>query len=143
MYTRCTGFWAKNYVRKPGVEIAQCKHIWKAVSLQAARFREFEPKMWAGAVMAASHLNTEQARKMVPGIGPSILQEAEDHAALLLQGGLVLDTTRYLQQSPPLPHPLVKSLKHCHDSIVKPIFAKQAVALNAYKISRNEEYQSR
>ena len=58
--------------------------------------------MWAGAVMAASHLDTQQARSLVPGIGHSVLQEDVQHAALLLKGGLVLDPVKYLRSATPL-----------------------------------------
>ena len=50
--------------------------------------------------MKATHINSKQARELVPGIGGSVLQENVDHAALLLQGGLVLDSKSYLRSCP-------------------------------------------
>lgn len=47
--------------------------------------------------MAATALTAEQARLLVPGLGDRLLLDDEEFAALLIQGGLVLDSHRYLR----------------------------------------------
>ena len=50
-----------------------------------------------GMMMAANPLTTEQARQLVPGLAPEALLADSPCAALLIQGGLVLDPHRYLR----------------------------------------------
>lgn len=47
--------------------------------------------------MAATALTAEQARLLVPGMSPEALLAGEEYAALLIQGGLVIDSHRYLR----------------------------------------------
>lgn len=56
------------------------------------------------ATVAATALTADQARLLVPGLGEDLLLEDEEFAALLIQGGLVLDSHRYLRSVPH--HPL-------------------------------------
>ena len=50
-------------------------------------------------MMAANPLTAEQARQLVPGLAPEALLADSPCAALLIQGGLVLDPQRYLRSA--------------------------------------------
>lgn len=52
----------------------------------------------AAATMAATALTAEQARLLIPGLNEEALLSDEEYAALLIQGGLVIDSHRYLRQ---------------------------------------------
>ena len=52
----------------------------------------------AAATVAATALTAEQARLLLPGLNAEALVSDEEYAALLIQGGLVIDSHRYLRQ---------------------------------------------
>ena len=60
----------------------------------------------AAATVAATALTAEQARLMIPGLNEEALLSDEDYAALLIQGGLVIDSHRYLRQAYPYARPI-------------------------------------
>ena len=93
--------------------------------LQAKDFAEYGGATLnkAAATMAATALTADQARLLIPGLGTEALLSDEEYAALLIQGGLVLDSHRYLRQA-------TASFTGCHTACKAAAFRQILISAN-------------
>ena len=75
----------------------------------------------AATTMAVSSLSAQEARQKVPGLGAEALLAEAENSALLIQGGLVLDSHRYLRCTTPPSLPLLSLISHLSHPKLEPI----------------------